>query len=139
MAVTDEQIILKYLELRAQVERMENELKLRLMPIKKDMGVIEEVMGFKLNSLITPKNTKPKIKTDAGTAYKKNIFSASIKDKPTFLKYAFAHDMSLLDIRVNSTGVEDHINKRLESNPAANPLIPGIETSRFDKVVFRKA
>jgi hypothetical protein len=139
MAATDEQIILKYFELRAQIEKMENEHKLSLMPFKKNMGVIEEVMGFKLNSLITLKNPKPNIKTDAGTVYKKNIFNVSIKDRTAFTKYAFQNDMKLLDIRASETGVQDHIEAKLKEDPKANPAIPGIETSRFDKVVFRKA
>ena len=140
---TDEQIIAKYLELRERKEAMENVHKLELMPIKKDMDVLEEVMGILLAQRVTPKNPSPNAKTEIGTAFKKRIFNVSIKDKPAFVKFAFANDMELLDIRANEKGVGAYIENIVKQNLALppdkkiNPAIPGIETSRLDKVIFR--
>lgn len=140
---TDEQIIRKYLELRAQEEVLKNKHKLELMPLKKDMAVLEEVMGIILSSRATIAEPFPIAKTEAGTAYKKRIFNASITDKPVFLNFAFENDMSLLDIRVSETGVRAHIDKKIKEQlhlppeKKTNPAVPGVKTDRFDKVIFR--
>lgn len=142
---SDEQIIAKYLELRDLQTTLENQHKLELMPIKRNMGILEEVMSIRLAARVTPKDPFPKAKTEVGTAYKKRIFSVKIEDKPVFLKFAFANDMKLLDIRASESGIEDHIdlivkeNLNLPEGKKINPAVPGISTSRFDKVIFRRS
>lgn len=122
---------------------MENRHKLELMPIKDAMNKIEQVVSIILTQRITEKDKKPTMKTEAGTAFKKRIFNVKITDKPKFLGFAFKHDMTLLDIRASESGISDYIEKKqqeqskLTENEKVPIIIPGIETDRLDKVIFR--
>lgn len=140
MSFTDEQIVEKYLQLRARRDVLENQLKLDLIPLKKAMGVLEAVMAAKMEAI-----GKNKIQTEIGTAYKKKIFSVSVKDKTAFLNYAFGQDtLDLLDIKPNEKGVEAHLEKQLAEqmelpeNKRVAPKVPGVETSSIHVVQFRK-
>jgi hypothetical protein len=113
------------------------------MPIKDAMNVIENIVGVILTARTSPKDLRPKMATDIGTAYKKEIFSVTITDKPAFENFAFANNFTLLEIRASESAIKAHIEKqvKLQSNLMVNErvpvLIPGIKTDRLDKVIFR--
>lgn len=145
MSYTDQEIVQMYLTLRAEKDRVENRHKLELMPINEKLNTIENVVGVILTSRVTPKEPKPTMKTEAGTAFKKRITNVSITDKPAFLTFAFEQDMSLLDIKASSSGVQDWMEKKVQEQSKliegerVSVIIPGIKIDRLDKVIFRKA
>jgi hypothetical protein len=122
---------------------MENQHKLDLMPIKEQMAALENAVGVMLTMRATPKEPKPNMTCAFGTAYKKEIFSATVTNKEAFQEFAFSTDWKLLDIRASETGIKEYIDKnvKLQSKLLENEkipiLVPGIKTERLEKVIFR--
>lgn len=145
MSYTDQEIVQAYLNLRDEKEKMENRHKLELMPINDKLNTLENIVGVILTSRVTPKDKKPTMKTEVGTAFKKRITNVSITDRPAFLTFAFQEDMSLLAIKASSSGVQDWMEKKTQEQSKliegerVNVIIPGIKIDRLDKVIFRKA
>lgn len=142
---TEEQIVQKYLELREELEKLENNHKMMLIPLKKKIAGLEEIGSALINMRATKEDPHPNVKTQFGTIFRKNIFNATIEDRKAFLNYAYEYDMNLLDIKASTSGIKEHIERKVKEQAAlpadkrTNPAVPGIETSIFGKIVFRKA
>lgn len=142
MSYSDEAIIAKYLELRAQREAIENKHKLELMPIKDAMNILENVMG----AILADRGEKNS-KTEIGTAYTKGIFTVKVTDRNAFLNYVFneLEDIELVDIKPNETAIDRYLTAertkqmQLPEEQRVAPSIPGITTDRLTKTQFRKA
>lgn len=129
MAYTDEQLIQKYLAVRAMKADMEQRHKAELDPLNEAMRVLENVVGAALLQR-GANNTK----TPAGTAFFKVHTSVSLTNKAEFIDFAVQkEEPELLEIRASKSGIQTF----MEDHPKI--VIPGVKIDKIQKVNFRSA
>lgn len=139
MSFSDAQIVARYLELREELNQMENKFKLACIPHKDKMNQLETIVGVMLTE-----RKKDNMPTEAGTAYKKEIFTVTATNLPEFVDYACDVDPKMLKIEPSTTGVKAFIDKKVKENSKlvenerVPVIIPGIKTDKIIKVIFRK-
>ena len=135
----DKDLIAKYLELRDQLERMENLHKLALMPIKEAMNTLENVF-----SVLMTQRKQTKIKTEVGTAFTREIFTCTATNLGEFVQFAADKAPTMLKIEPSTTGVNDYVKEetkrqsKLLENERIPIIIPGLKTDKILKVIVRK-
>lgn len=135
----DEELIAKYLELRDQLERMENMHKLAIMPYKESLSTLENVFSV----MITERKVK-NIKTEVGTAFPREIFTCTATNLGEFVQYAVDKAPTMLKIEPSTTGVNEYIKEetkrqsKLLENERIPIIIPGLKTDKIIKIVVRK-
>lgn len=118
----------QYVSLRDKIKEMEEEHKTKLKPFKETLEQLGNVLLGHLNTI-----NSNSANTDAGTVYRTERKSASIADKGAFWAVVKeTEDWDLIDVRANSTAVEDYIEKH-----GVQP--PGVNFSRMFTVGVRRA
>lgn len=131
MSYSMEDLIAKYIELRAHKAEIEARHKEELSEVKESMTLLENV--FNLHMI---QNKTLNINTAKGTAYRSGTISITRKDMPEFIKFAYENDEELLDIRPCKTGIKkfledpDVIKKKI--------VIPGIQIDYIATIGVRK-
>jgi hypothetical protein len=127
MGPTDQDLIEKYLEIKAYVEQQEKELSDRLKPARDGMELIKNTLLAWLNERGAD-NTK----TESGTAYKSRILDVKVIGRQEFLDFALQQNPDMLQVGAVKDAVKDFIAEH-ERTP------PGLETSTTIRINIRRS
>jgi hypothetical protein len=124
---TDHDLIDKFLEIKAYVERRETELSEQLKPAREGMELIKNTILARLNAR-GAENTK----TDAGTAYKSKILDVKVVGRAEFLAFCTNGNTDMLQVGAVKDEVKQYI--------AEYGTVPaGLETSTTIRINIRKS
>lgn len=116
MALTVDDVIKKYMELRAEKEQIEADTKDRVRSIKESMEKIESWLKAKADT-----DGVTSFKTEHGTAFLATTDYATVADWDATLNFIKSEDAyDLLDKRVNKTAVRGYIDCNKEVPPGIN-------------------
>lgn len=122
------ELIRQYVVLRDRIAAADEAHKEKVKPAKEYLEKLNNQLLDQLNAL-----GGDNIKTPAGTAYRSEKKSATIKDGQMFRDYVIANELfDMVDWRANAGAVQDHI-KEYEAAP------PGVEFSTVFVVGVRRA
>lgn len=132
--ITDEDLVRRYLDLRAYLEKRADELKEELAVWVAQKTLIEGVMMKRLNDRNAQNSA-----TDAGTFFKQSWTSVKVKDKTLFLDHVFTQRMEGLpdcyDMLTQAVA-KDSVTAFMEAHDGQPP--PGIEVEHGSKIQVRK-
>jgi hypothetical protein len=127
MGPTDQDLIEKYLEIKAYVEQEAKEQMERLKPAMEGMELIKNVLLGRLNERGAD-NTK----TESGTAYKSRILDVKVIGRQEFLEFALHQNPDMLQVGAVKDSVKEYIAEH-ERTP------PGLETSTTIRINIRRS
>jgi hypothetical protein len=133
MSYSDEQIIARYLALRDQRQEVEARHALELVPFKKGMLLLENIMGDRI-----AQSGENKIATEAGTSYQHKTISMRLDNRKKFITFCLGQPIpyNLMDVEPSKNGVKTYRaqQQRLKEDPA----IPGLLVDPVVRIMFRK-
>ena len=116
MGVTTDVVVKKYVELRDEVSRIENETKERVLALKESMLKLEAWLTLKLEQ-----DGEESKKTQYGTVFFTTVDFAQVADWDALLDYIKTNEAwDCLEKRVAKTAVRAIINKTKEVPPGVN-------------------
>jgi transposase len=127
MSVSSDQVIQKYIQLRDEKSKIEERHKEELVGHKNAMEKLEAWLQSHLQ-----KEGLQSLKSAIGTAFLKEVSSATVEDRDTFFSFALNGHLELLDARCSKTVVDDFV----EANGSPPP---GVKYSKTQVVQIRRA
>ena len=124
---TDQELIEKFLEIKAYVEQREAELVEALKPARGGMELIKNTLLARLNEREAD-NTK----TESGTAYKSRILDVKVIGRQEFLDFCLSGNTDMLQVGATKDAVKEYIAEH-ERTP------PGLETSTTIRINIRRS
>lgn len=125
--LTPASMVENYIKLRDYKKKAEDEFKEGMERVRLGMEKLESMILQHLNE-----TGLDNIKCDAGTAYRKVEYSATVKDREAFLKYLReSEDWDALDARANKKYVREKTEQAV--------MIPGVEMSSITNVGVRRS
>lgn len=111
-----DQIVRLYIANRDYKDELDKEHKERLAAIEAFATEAERRLRRDLNE-----QGVSSVRTDYGTAFKKQVTSATVGDRAALLEYAQAHDAwALCDIRAAKTAIKEFVDAKGEPPPGVN-------------------
>jgi hypothetical protein len=108
--------VAQYVKLRDLIGDMEEAHKEAVKPYKHALDQLNNLLLDHLNAI-----GADHVATPAGTVHKTTKKSATIADRSVFRDWVISQqDWDLVDLRANSTAVEDHIKTHNEPPPGVN-------------------
>jgi hypothetical protein len=124
---TDQEMIEKFLEIKAYVEQQEKDLADALKPARDGMELIKNMLLARLNERGAD-NTK----TESGTAYKSKILDVKVIGRQEFLEFALHQNPDMLQVGAVKDAVKEYIAEH-ERTP------PGLETAVTIRINIRRS
>ena len=129
-AISDKDLIDKFLEIKAHVEKREAQLAEELKGPRAGMDILKNALLARLNSRGAD-NTK----TESGTAYKSKILDAKVVDRQAFLSYCVANWSEFGSDMINIKAVADPVKQAM----ADGTIPPGLEVTTTVRINIRKS
>ena len=125
--IQDDEVIQKYIELRDEIDRIENESKARVEPLKANLATMETWFQDQFN-----KRGVESSKTKHGTAFTQTKTQVSVDNMDFFVKFVDENKAwNFLNKVVNKTAVEEYIAQH-------NVPPPGVKTVTMRVVQVRR-
>lgn len=125
--MTPAAMVENYIKLRDYKKAAEDEFKKSLERVVQGMDKLESMILAHLND-----TGLENIKCEAGTAYRKTDYSATVKDRDAFLKFIQESGLwDLLDARANKKFVREFTEK--------TAMVPGVDLSSISSVGVRRS
>ena len=128
---TDEQLVSKYLAIKAKQTELKKGFEDQLKPYGDAMTLIENMLLARLIER-GAQNTK----TDAGTAYKVEHMNVKVEDRDAFVKFSIDHWDTIGSGLLMASPKKDEVRTYLKDHDGQLP--PGLAVSYYTEVNIRK-
>jgi hypothetical protein len=124
---TPAEMVELYIKLRDHKKQAEDEFHASMERTRQGMAKLESMILAHLNE-----TGLENVKCAAGTAYRKTEYSATVKDRESFLKFIKEGELwDLLDARANKKFVREYTE--------TTAMVPGVEISSISSVGVRRS